>query len=446
MCTVPSSSMLISAPDSAWMALMFLPPGPMSSPIFSGLIFVVSMRGAYWLSGFGAADGGVHHGEDVGAADLGLGDGFVQEAERDAGELEVELEAGDAVVGAAELEVHVAEVVFAADDVEHGEVAAHLVVGVELGDEADADAGDGAHDRHAGVEQGHDAGADRGHRGGAVGLHDFAGDADGVGEILCAGDDRLDGALGERAVADFAAALTADAAGFADGEGREVVVQDEALRVRAAGVGVQFLRVVGGASVASATACVSPRANSAEPCARGSNADFAGERAEVVEAASVAAMLLVEDADAEDFLLHVVEGLADFEVAGFGELGLDGGFDFIAQGADGLAAVDLAGLVERAFDAAAGDFVGDFEQLILDEHEGNVALGLPGLGGEFFLRGDEDLHLLLREGEGVDEVVFGDFVGRAFDHDDVGLVADIDEVEVALRHAGRGWDWRRTGR
>ena len=41
--------MLISQPDSSTSFLMFLPPGPMSAPIFSGLIFIVSMRGAYLL-------------------------------------------------------------------------------------------------------------------------------------------------------------------------------------------------------------------------------------------------------------------------------------------------------------------------------------------------------------------------------------------------------------
>ena len=49
MLTVPSSSMLISQPDSSTRRLMFLPPGPMSAPIFSGLILSVSMRGAYLL-------------------------------------------------------------------------------------------------------------------------------------------------------------------------------------------------------------------------------------------------------------------------------------------------------------------------------------------------------------------------------------------------------------
>src|SRR6266487_2436283 len=50
MFTVPSSSMLISQPDSSTSFLMFLPPGPISMPIFSGLILIVSSRGAYLLS------------------------------------------------------------------------------------------------------------------------------------------------------------------------------------------------------------------------------------------------------------------------------------------------------------------------------------------------------------------------------------------------------------
>ena len=49
------------------------------------------------------------------------------------------------------------------------------------------------------------------------------------GKSLLGRDDRLDGTLGERAVADLAASGGAGAAGFADGEGREVVMQDETL-------------------------------------------------------------------------------------------------------------------------------------------------------------------------------------------------------------------------
>ena len=38
----------------------------------------------------------------------------------------------------------------------------------------------------------------------------------------------------------------------------------------------------------------------------------------------------------------------------------------------------------------------------------------------------------LGEMQGLDEFLFGEFVGLAFDHDDVGLVADVDQVEIAV--------------
>jgi hypothetical protein len=49
----------------------------------------------------------------------------------------------------------------------------------------------------------------------------------------------------------------------------------------------------------------------------GDQADFATERAELVDATSVATVLLVEDGNAEGFLLEVVEGLGHFEAASF---------------------------------------------------------------------------------------------------------------------------------
>jgi hypothetical protein len=44
--------------------------------------------------------------------------------------------------------------------------------------------------------------------------------------------------------------------------------------------------------------------------------------ADLVDATAVAAVLLVEDGDAEGFLLEVVEGLADFEAVASGNLAL----------------------------------------------------------------------------------------------------------------------------
>jgi hypothetical protein len=78
------------------------------------------------------------------------------------------------------------------------------------GDEADGDARDGVLDGHAGIHEGEGAHADGRHRGGAVGAHDLGDDAHGVGVVL--GHHRLDGTLGEGAVADFAAVEAAEAA------------------------------------------------------------------------------------------------------------------------------------------------------------------------------------------------------------------------------------------
>ena len=100
-------------------ARMFLPPGPMSRPIFSGLIFVGQQ-----------ARGVVAEFACVVYADVpSIAFRISRRAScacssaprmivlADAVDLEVELDAGDALLGAGDLEVHVAEVVFVALDV-----------------------------------------------------------------------------------------------------------------------------------------------------------------------------------------------------------------------------------------------------------------------------------------------------------------------------------------
>src|SRR5678816_935218 len=100
MVTSPLSSMLILAPVASWIPRMVLPLGPMTSPILSGLICIVRMRGACWES---------------------------------------------SVLGPGHLEVHVAEVVLGAQDVgEHRDLVAFL-------DQAHGDAGARRLHRDAGI-------------------------------------------------------------------------------------------------------------------------------------------------------------------------------------------------------------------------------------------------------------------------------------------------------
>ena len=158
MLTVPSSSMLISQPDSSTRRLMFLPPGPMRAPIFSGLILTWTMRGRVFAQ-FGArrGDGLGHFGQDVQAGDARFFQGFGHEVVREAAQLEVQLEAGDAVAGAGDFAIHVAEGVFPADDVGEEFVGGDFVLVVVFGADADADAGDGTGHGDAGIHQGEGA-------------------------------------------------------------------------------------------------------------------------------------------------------------------------------------------------------------------------------------------------------------------------------------------------
>ena len=118
------------------------------------------------------------------------------------------------------------------------------------------------------------------------------------------------------------------------------------------------------------------------------DADFAGDLAQIVVAAAVDALLLVEDAAAERLLLDVIERLVDREFVRVRELLEDGGFHFFAQTVDGFAAGDFAFGVERGFDPVARDAVGDFENLRLHFHQRHLALRLADLRGEFFLDAD----------------------------------------------------------
>ena len=161
--------------------------------------------------------------EDVHAAVASLHEGFFEDFVAEAVALDVHLCGGDAVACAGHLEVHVAEVVFVAEDVaEDGVLGAFGV-----GDEAHGDAADGFLHLHAGVEEGECAGAYGGHRRGAVRFEDVAHHAHHVGEVV--GEHALEGAVGEVAVAYFTTAYAAHGLGFAGGEGREVVVEEEAL-------------------------------------------------------------------------------------------------------------------------------------------------------------------------------------------------------------------------
>ena len=184
-CTVPSSSMSIFAPVSSWMRRIILPPGPMTAPIFSGLILIDWMRGAYGerLSR-GSWQRLEHLIHDEHAALFGLRHRLRQDLHRQALDLDVHLQRRDAIRRARDLEVHVAHRVLDALDVGEDRVAVGGLAA--LGDQAHRHAGDRRLDRHASVHQREGAAAGRTHRGRAVRAEHLGDDADRVGELVLA--------------------------------------------------------------------------------------------------------------------------------------------------------------------------------------------------------------------------------------------------------------------
>src|ERR1019366_5954228 len=155
----------------------------------------------------------LHLVEDEEAAVARLFERLLEDLRRDAADLDVHLERGDALAGAGDLEVHVAVMVFLARDVgQNGESVAFL-------HESHRDARDRALDGHAGAHERD--------RGGSVRFEDVGDDADRVREFLLVGEDGLEGAPREAAVADLAAAGGAEALDLPDGEPRGGVGEGE---------------------------------------------------------------------------------------------------------------------------------------------------------------------------------------------------------------------------
>ena len=137
--------------------------------------------------------------------------------------LDIYLNRGDALLGAGNLKVHIAvEVLHALNIGKSGLLAA-------VGDEAAGNTCNRRGDRHARVHQREGRAAHRALRGRAVGRNDLGYQAQRVRKLAHGRNDRQQRTLCERAVADLAAARAAGRAGFADREGREIVVVDIAL-------------------------------------------------------------------------------------------------------------------------------------------------------------------------------------------------------------------------
>ena len=233
-------------------------------------------------------------------------------------------------------------------------------------------------------------------------------------------------------MADFASAGSDETAGFTDRERREVVVEDEALRGGAAGEAVHVLGLLGRPEGDDGDVLGVTSLEHGGTMNAGQYADLRTQWAERFRIAFVGADAACENCGAVGFVLQVFKHDVQVDVGEFvgTEFGGKSGLRLFLErfdvgGADVFLVAENGGGNTFGRDDTLNDSAGFGRGT--DELEGG--LRLAGEANEFADRDNDGLDSLVAEGEGLDEFLLGNLVGRTFDHQHVLLVADIDEVE-----------------
>ena len=164
----------------------------------------------------------------------------------------------------------------------------------------------------------------------------------------------------------------------------------------------------------------------------GKKTSFRRQGAKITHLSTIGPQSLLEDADTERFFLDMFEGLLDRKIRYFRIRFLESCFHFIAQSTDRLGALHLAGLVDGILDAIPRHAVADLKMLVLGHRYGVVTLFLATLGHQFLLSFHQLGNVSLGESQGIHEVRFRDLVSGAFDHDHVGLIPNVYQIEITL--------------
>ncbi len=265
-------------------------------------------------------------------------------------------------------------------------------------------------ERNSGIEERQACAADRGHRRRAVGLKNVGDDPHRVGRLVDAGQNSRDGTLSQCAVAHFAAANAGHAAGFADAERREVVMQHEVLALLAF-IAFQALTVV---SRAQGSGDQSLRFAARKQCRTvraGQNARLDADGANLVEGAAVRADAVFGDLLAEDALTEVLvvgsELLLGRRIIS-GQFGRELVLDLLDQRVAFGFAVGLS--VERVLQTIADLGLQVVIVGLVELRCGKRALRLAGLGDQFVDGCNDLLDLFVGELDGCEDDLFGLFL------------------------------------
>ena len=134
--------------------------------------------------------------------------------------------------------------------------------------------------------------------------------------------------------------------------------------------------------------------------------------------------------------MYVVKSVFDDEFGDFFRAEFFNEFcaDFVLNRFAGIFTGELAGRKQRGNETVAGELLGFVQNFVGNNVKRDFAFLPASLCHQLFLGGDNRLNGLLRVFQRGVKISFRDFPGCAFIHHDVFVVADIDEVEVALGH------------
>src|ERR1039458_9502814 len=164
----------------------------------------------------------------------------------------------------------------------------------------------------------------------------------------------------------------------------------------------------------------------------GQDANFAVELTKVAGAATIGALVVIDDGIADGVVLNLVERLLEFEGGDLRELLLESLDQLVFEHVLGRVTGEFARGENRAEDLTADEIAGGRLDFRADGVQFHLTLGLADLLREFLNGRDNFLGVRMGEFDGLHHVRFGNLLASAFDHDQVLLVADVHEVEVAV--------------
>ncbi len=228
-------------------------------------------------------------------------------------------------------------------------------------------------------------------------------------------------------MADLAAARAAGCAGLADGVRREVVVVDVPLGLLVGQV-IHQLVVLGAAQRAGGQHLRLAAGEHTGAMDAGQDADFGSQRADLVDAAAIHALALIEQPAADHVLLHLV---ADEVEVGRRQVGILFG-DLVHDGQQGCIADVLVVGIHGGLEVVQILLLDGVEHIHIKADHLKVDLRLAALGDDAVDEGDDLLDLDVGRLDGVEHGVLVHLVGTGLDHDDLIHGGGNGQGQIAL--------------